>query len=143
MTTPPLIDVSLPFVPALDLDANGNQVRVILTNAETAYGVYTARVPDPDNWDPQLVSAAIATMAAWFVNPLMRNSELLKERVQVAMALINQARITDGNEGIATSDHEPDWMQVRGLGGGFYWQGRSGGYYAGWDAMSMPGGQSF
>ena len=144
LTTPPLINTSLPFVVALDLNANGEQIKVILTNAEQAQAVYTARVPNPDTWDPQLLNAAVATLAAWFVNPLLRNSELVKERVQVAMALVTQARVSDGNEAIATTDHIPDWFEVRGAGGGFWWQGRGGaGYMAGWDSMTMPNGLTF
>lgn len=144
LTTPPLINTSLPFVVGLDLDAAGQQTKVILTNAENAQAVYTARVSDPDNWDPQLVVAASSVMAAWSVNPLLRNSELLKERVQVAGGLIVQARVTDGNEAIATTDHMPDWIEVRGTGGGFSWEGRGGvGYMAGWDAITMPNGLTF
>ncbi len=145
-TTPPIIQPGWKFTPAIDTDANGNQVKVILTNACQAQAVYTARVPNPDMWDPMLQNAAISTLAAWFVNPLNRNAELLKERIQVAVGLIMQARVSDGDEGVMSMDHLPDWMRVRGAGGwaGFGTDmGVDGQFYAGWDAIGMPDGISY
>ena len=144
---PPVINTAVPFVVASDFDTQGNRIRVILTNACQAQCVYTARIDNPDNWDSLLQNAAIATLAAWFVNPLLRNSELLKERVQIAVGLIEQARISDGDEGIMSVDHFPDWIQVRGIGG-WAWGSRglgesAGNYFAGWDAISMPNGLSY
>ena len=97
-------------------------------------------------WDPMLQNAAISTLAAWFVNPLNRNAELLKERIQVAVGLIMQARVSDGDEGVMSMDHLPDWMRVRGAGGwaGFGTDmGVDGQFYAGWDAIGMPDGISY
>src|SRR5207253_7034074 len=119
ITQPPIISTALPFVPAIDVDATGNQINVILTNARQAQVIYTARINNPDLWDASLRNAVTAVLAAWFVNPLKRNPQLMQERVQVAMALITAARISDGNEGITSMDHTPDWFSVRGIGGGW------------------------
>lgn len=142
--TQSIVDTSMPFVPAIDTDAGGNQVRVILTNTRRAQIVYTGRIANPDLWDASLKNAVIATLAAWFVNPVTRNKELLGERVQMAASLIAAARLSDGNEGITSTDHIPDWMQVRSGGEGRYgWTGEGRGYFAGYDAISLPNGQSF
>lgn len=143
----PVINTSLPFVPASALDANGNRIRVILTNCPQAQLVYTGRLDDPNLWDPGLINAAVGVLAAWFVNPVARNAELLKERVALASSLIEAARLSDGNEGITTTDHIPDWMQVRNAGSGWnYGNGCNvpgGGFMAGWDSIGMPNGMSF
>ena len=144
--TPPVVNTSVPFVVASDTDAYGNDIKVILTNACQAQCVFTGMVADPDNWDSLFLNGMITTLAAWFVNPLLRNPELLKERVAMAVAVIQAARVSDGDEGIYSTDHYPDWIQVRGAGGGWWWEGKGavgGGYFAGWDVMSMPNGLSY
>lgn len=138
----PEINTSLPFVPAIDTDSNGNQINVVLTNARAAIGVYTARIANPTLWDPSLKNAVIATLAAWFVNPLVRNADLLKERVAVAVAMISSARVSDGNEGITSIDHLPDWIAVRAAGSG-YCDVPGGGYMLSWDSIGMPDGMAY
>jgi hypothetical protein len=144
------INTSMPFVPAIGSDQNGNDIRVILTNCPDAELVYTKRILDPNLWDPQLVNGVVAVLAAWFVNPIARDANLLKERVQVAASIIESARVSDGNEGITSTDFVPDWMQVRSAGSG--WGGRGagwgydipgGGYMGGWESIGMPNGLSY
>lgn len=140
----PAVVTSIPFVPAVDKDDNGKPIRVILTNAPIAQGVYTARVTDPDMWDPSLRNAIIATLGAWFVNPINMAKDLLVQRVGMAVALVKEARISDGNEGITSMDHYPDWLEVRNYGANYC--GRnvpSLGYMAGWDGLGMPDGVSY
>lgn len=134
---------AMPFVPALSLNDQGQQVSVILTNAPMADAVYTAIVQDPNLWDVALRNAVIATLSAWFVNPLARNAELLKERVQMAVAMIQSARISDGNEGITSTDHLPDWMAARNYGSTIGIGAYDNGYMAGWDSIGMPDGMSY
>lgn len=140
----PLVTTSLPFVPAIDYDQNGNQIKVILTNARNADAVYTARVANIDLWDASLQNAVIGTLAAWFVLPVTGDKSLLQARVQLAVGLINAARMSDGNEGITSSDIPVDWMQIRNTGAGFG-DGFSFGspYLAGWDNIAMPNGVSY
>lgn len=131
--------VGFKFAVAIDTDAAGNQIKVILTDLEYAQAVYTARIANPDLWDPHFQSAASASLGAWLVNPLARNAEVLKEQVSIASSIITQARISDGNEGATSIDQLPDWMAVRGIAGFGDWAGAPQSYY-GWDAMGFPGG---
>jgi hypothetical protein len=140
----PLISTAMKYTVAIDADAQGNDTKVILTNACKAQCVFTKRIPNPDLWDGLLQSAAIATLGAWFANPLLRNAELLRERVQVAVGIIAQARVSDGDEGTMSMDHLPDWMLIRGVGGGYGWgYGGDGGYFGGWDSITMADGVSY
>lgn len=140
----PVVTTSVPFVPAIDYDQFGNQIRVILTNARNADAVYTARIDNVDLWDPSLQNAVIGTLAAWFVLPITGDKTLLQARVQLAVGLINAARISDGNEGITSGDIPVDWMQIRNAGAG-WGDGFSFGspYMAGWQSLSMPDGVSY
>ena len=138
---------STPFIRAIDKDANGNQIAVVLTNVRQAQAVYTVRVDNPDLWDPLLQNAIVAALAAWFCNPLSLSAQLLTQRTQIAAGILMQARIADANEGISTVDHLPDWMAVRNVGGGTFngldggssmwgnsWGGMNGGDYDTWGA---------
>lgn len=141
----------LPFGPAIDIDANGNKYKCILTNVCNAVGIYTAQVDNPDLWDSMLVMCVINALAAFFVNPLSRNRALMQERTQIAVASIQAARVADGNEGTTSSDYIPDWMQVRDAGGGSFLlgpgsSGNGTGYgitFGGWDNWGGPDGSFY
>ena len=123
--------------PAAPNDPNA-RIKVILTDLEFADLVYTARIANPDLWDPHFLAAACATLGSWLVNPLARNAEVLKEQIQIASGIILQARISDGNEGVTSVDHMPDWMAVRGFTGfGRVLEPQA---FYGWDAIGFPGG---
>lgn len=140
----PLAQTGVPFVPAIDTDSNGNQIKVILTNARNMDVVYTARIANVDLWDASLQNAVIGTLAAWFCIPITGDKALMAARVQLAVGLINAARMSDGNEGITSSDIPVDWMDVRNSGAG-WGDGFSFGtpYIAGWSGISMPDGVSY
>lgn len=138
------VNSSLPFVPAIDTDTNGNQIKVILTNACRAQGVYTARIDNPDLWDASLRNAVIGALAGWFCSPVSGDDKKATLRFQMAVALINAARISDGNEGITSTDHIPDWMTIRDSGADFYgWGVPGGGFMAGWQSFAGPDGISY
>ena len=126
------------FIVANDTDANGNQIKCILTDLEFAQIVYTCRVTDVDLWDSKFQEAASATLGAWLVNPLARNAQVLKEQIEIATGIVTSARISDGNEGITSTDRVPDWMAVRGLTGFGLWDNALTSY--GWQSMGFPGG---
>jgi len=145
----PRANTSMPFVPAIDTDANNNQVKVVLTNAARAQGVYTARIDDVDLWDAQLQNAVIGALAAWFCPPITGDDKKTAMQIQVAVGLLNAARMADGNEGISNVDIIPDWMNIRSTGSSF-WGAEGGpfmsGYYnsgaigGGYDSWGAPNG---
>lgn len=140
----PLVNTALPFQVAIDTDADGNQVKVILTNARQAQGVYTARILNVDLWDPSLQNAVVGALASWFCGPISGSDEKRKMAIAMASGLLAQARLNDGNEGITSTDHIPDWMQIRETGSGLWGFGLSGGgWMAGWDSWAAPDGVSY
>jgi hypothetical protein len=134
----------LPFVPAIDTDSGGNQIKVVLTNVCQAQGVYTARINNIDLWDSHLQNAVIGALAAWFVPPISGDEKKLAARIQIMQGLLNAARMSDGNEGITSTDVIPDWMRVRDVGTG-WWAGDvpGGGFLAGWEGWAAPTGISY
>lgn len=148
VTNQPLINTAMPFVVAIDTDSDGNQIKVVLSNACRAVGVYTGRIDNPDLWDVGLQNAVIGALAAWMSMPLVGDKTLLSARTQIAVGLINAARIQDGNEGVTSSDHVPDWLVIRnfgsGWGDGFINQGMYGaGCIGGWSSWGGPDGNAY
>lgn len=139
------VNTSMPFVPAIDTDANGNQVKVILTQARKAQAVYTARILNVDLWDSSLQNAVIGALAAWFAAPITGDSKKQAQAIQIASGLIQAARISDGNEGITSTDFVPDWMQIRDSGGGWGagFQIPNGGFMGAWSSWGGPDGISY
>lgn len=130
---------TVPFLSGSDLDASGNQIRVILTNQSQAQLVYTARITDPDLWDSSFTEAAISTLAAWICQPISGSNDLAKMNVQTAGATIMAARLADANENTSAVDNTPDWIQARWRGGStFNQQGAAAAQT--WDSISFPGG---
>lgn len=133
-------DAGYKFAVATALDQNGNRIRVILTDLEYAQLVYTCRVTDCDLWDPHYLAAATSTLGAWLVNPLNMNLALAKTQYAVASSIVNEARVSDGNEGFTSSEHMPDWMAVRGAGASSFGGGNFEGCFQGWGSLALPGG---
>lgn len=121
------LPTAIPFVVATVKDDRGNDNKVILTNLGLAQLIYTRDVTqNPDEWDSLFLAAATALLGSYFINALARNQAQFNSQVAVAKNIIDQARVASANESISTSDHIPDWLQVRGrqavpwgLGGGW------------------------
>lgn len=138
LTPPPFIErVAIPFAIAIDTDVNDIEIKVLLTNWSNAQLVYTAQIANPDLWDSQFTTAFVAVLASFMQTPLNANTALLGQNISIAKAVIDAARISDGNEGPSTVDHLPDWIAARG------WRGIQDTFASGWmpwDAMVFPEG---
>ncbi len=115
--------MNIPFLVASDFDGQGNRVRVILTNLDQAQLVYTCKIDNPDLWDTTFLDSFTATLGAFLVNPLSRSHSLLGDQIALARDLIGQARMANGDEGPSSTDHLPDFIRIRGAGGGGWGDG--------------------
>jgi hypothetical protein len=128
---------------------------VILTNVKNAVLVYTALIPYPSIWDSLFTEAMVALLASRIALPLAKDKKLgaslRAQNIEIAKGAIQQARITNGNEGWGTNtDIIPDYIRFRNSGGGFgAGRGDVGfggdgpgvlGY--GWDSLSFEGNSS-
>lgn len=116
---------NIPFKVATVLDINNKSVPVILTNLRQAQVVYTVNEQNPQNWDGDLQTAFVESLAVFLIKALAMNKALLDTQRGTAQSLIVQARIRDANEGTNSQDHVPDFIQARAACGGY---GINGGY---------------
>lgn len=118
---------AIPFVVGYANNVTGSAPQeIVLTNQSQAQCVYTVNQPNPIIWDSLFQQAFVSSLAAFLVPALSLNLPLMQASMKAADALIAQARIRDGDEGITVVDHIPDWMQARAGGGSLAWQ--NGGY---------------
>lgn len=109
----------IPYAVSTVLDSNNAPLTVILTNQDQAQAVYTVNQPNPAGWDSLFQQAMVASLGAFLVPALSLNIQLMDRCVKQADVAIAIARARDGNEGVTTMDHLPDWMQARAGGQGF------------------------
>lgn len=117
-------------------NTQGDQIKSILTDVKEAQAVYTVWTPNPNLWDVEFMNAATVYLGVWFLNALARDRGSFQDQINLTMAIVRQARVGDGNEGVTTTDHLPDWIAVRGVSGGVY----NGPWNVQWDPLMWPGG---
>lgn len=143
---PALANTSVPFVISSSVDSFNIVRKTILTNMPNAMLVYTMDLSQqPDYWDSLFLTAATATLAAFFIANLAGDKGLLQMQVTIARDAVAQARATNGNEQQTIQDHIPDWIQARAQGSNWGWNGTgtTGTCFYGWDSVGLPGGLFF
>ena len=104
---------AVPFVVAIDQDADANDINVVLTNQYQALVVYTRRITDPNIFSSQFTQALVAALAAKLAQALTGKLALSNAKFQEANGWVIQARASDGNEGLTVIDNMPDWITIR------------------------------
>jgi hypothetical protein len=126
---------------------------VILTNVQYAFLVYTQKILYPSLWDANFRAAFVAYLASEIALPLSKDKKfglaMRDNQIKVTRGKIEQARITDGNEGFYSSDIAVDWMRARRSGRGGYggtWGTDGGGPtlgWGGWDSCAFADGTAY
>lgn len=124
------------FTIANSENEQGDQIKSILTDVPEAQAVYTIWVSNPNLWDVEFLNAATNYLGVWFINSLARDRGSFQDQINLTMQIVRNARAADGNEGVTTMDHLPDWIAIRGLSGGVY----NGPWNVQWDPLAWPGG---
>lgn len=99
----------------LDYDSSGNQIKVVMSNLESAIIIYTALVDNPNLWDDEFSEAYVFMLASHLVGALIGDKQLDKALYEKAAQAAITARAVDGNEQPLSPDHTPDWIKVRGF----------------------------
>jgi hypothetical protein len=113
------------FVVSSDVDQNGNDVEVVLTNQPTATLVYTKLITNPNLFDSLFIQAFVAYLASLICEPLTGSGAKINRLYQQAQAATQAARAANGNEGLTIDDHTPDWIRVRGYLSDWGWPANS------------------
>lgn len=131
--------VAIPFTVAIDLDSGGNEMQVLLTNLQNAQLVYTRRLQNISLWDSQFTMGAKSALAAWLGPALNGSVTLINASMGIAKAMLDAARVSDGNEGPQVQDHVPDWIRIR-TGGRSQPAGL---FVSPWEGFGFPDGVTY
>src|SRR5215472_1475834 len=127
----------------------GTQRTVILTNVRNASLIYTALVVNPAEMDNLFVEAFVQLLASRVALSLTKDKKYaLAIRAQAIASCkdaIKEARVSDGNENWATTEHMPDFLRIRSAGPSFnmqygWWGDGPGTFGYGWDTISFGDG---
>ncbi len=94
------------------------KTKVILTNIQSAVAEYTHNYTIPFDYDSQFATAFYTAMAGKLAQPLTGDKALARDKITIANGMILDARVADANEALTINDHVPDWLRLRGVGGG-------------------------
>ncbi len=110
--------------------------------------MYTARLTEPNLWDPLLQQTVAAVLAARMAMTVIQDKKLAlamqNQAINIAKSTIADARIANGNEGGPQSvDRTADWISARGIGG--YWNNWNGAgmLWNSWGQVAFPDGSVF
>ena len=114
---------ALQFQVGVDFDSNfpPNEIPVVYCNLGTLnFGppslVYTRRLVNVGLFDAGFVMGVKAALATWLVNPVNASTAMMSQAAAIGKAALDQARLSDGNEGINRDNIEirdADWVKFR------------------------------
>lgn len=132
----------IPFQVTTQYTSNNSPFLVVLTNQDQAQIAYTVNESNPAVWDSLFQAAMVASLGAFLVPALSLDMNLMALAIKQAEGAIKQARAADGNEGVTTMDHTPDWIIARAGAQGFgaynfsLWGGYVNMTWPGWEGGS-------
>lgn len=133
-------------------NAQGHGIKsrvVVLTNVRHAQLVYTARIDEPNVWDPSFQQALAALLASRTATAIVKDPKeaMAKQNmaISIAKSTIADARQSNGQEGISSADRQADWIQARFRGSaGWTTNGDTQGTtWGGWASVSFADGSVF
>ena len=107
-TIPPV-----PYEAAIDLDSQGNDLKVIYCDQPQALAYFTKRVANTALFPAGFVSALSWACGAQLAIPLTGSTGLMQACLTQWRLMLNEAATADANEGIHLQAVLPDWITDR------------------------------
>jgi hypothetical protein len=96
-----------------EIARNSVNVKVILTDQDTAEFFYTQRVTNPADFDPEFVIAFSYALSARMAMSLTGDGGIAQSLDLLARQKAMEAQVTDGNEGVEQEKPEASWITAR------------------------------
>src|SRR5262249_4927474 len=107
-TAPPV-----PYESAIDLDAQGNDLKVIYSDQPQAFAYFTKRITNTALFPAGFVSALTWACGAQLAIPLTGSTTLMQACLAQWRLMLSEAATADANEGIHLQTVLPDWILDR------------------------------
>lgn len=131
-------------------NAQGHGIKsrvVVLTNVKDAQLVYTARIDEPNVWDPSFQQALAALLASRTATAIIKDPKeaMAKQNaaIGIAKSTIADARQSNGNEGQSSVNREASWITARGAGSVGWTFNGPGVLFNNWAAVSFADGSVY
>lgn len=96
------------------VNPGSGDIKVIRTDAEDALLVYTARITNPNLWDPLFTNALALMLGAAITIQLTGNVKIRNNLLETGKIALLDAQVADANEsGPEVIDPMPDWLAIR------------------------------
>lgn len=103
----------VPYETAIDLDAQGNDLKVIYCDQPQALAYFTKRVANTALFPPGFVSALTWACGAQLAIPLTGSTTLMQACLTQWRLMLTDAATADANEGVHLQSVLPDWILDR------------------------------
>jgi hypothetical protein len=112
-TTPAGGSGVIPYEVAIDLDAQGNDLKVVYCDQPQAMAFYTKRITNTALFPAGFVSALSWACGAQMAVPLTGNLQLMQACESMWRQISATAAAADANEGVQQQTTIPDWIAHR------------------------------
>lgn len=102
-------DDAIPFA----VETNSNQARTILTNLDSAVGVYTFDLSSTVMFTPFFVEALSHLLAHHIAFSLTGKLDIKNQEMQIFNAMIRQAGAANANEAVDPPPRDAEWVRGR------------------------------
>lgn len=82
-----------------DIEVNAQEVRVLVSNESQIGITYTFRVVDLNLWSPTALQVLVKVMASKLAKPITGQNSTEEQKLKEGLALLPEARASDGREG--------------------------------------------
>lgn len=103
----------IPYETAIDLDAQGNDLKVIYCDQPQARAYFTKRITNTSLFPPSFIAALSWACGAQMAVPLTGSTTLLQACLSQWKLMLMDAAVSDANEGVQQQYVVPDWMLRR------------------------------
>lgn len=103
----------VPYETAIDLDTQGNDLKVVYCDQPQALAYYTKRIGNTALFPAGFVSALSWACGAQLAIPLTGSTTLMQACLSQWRLMLSEAATADANEGIHLQAVLPDWITAR------------------------------
>ena len=94
--------------------SGGTDIRVVLCDEDEPTFEYTARITDPNEYDPHFITAFSYRLAQYIAVPITGDQQQMGAMKQLADLELGKAQASDANEGFeAPNPAEAGWINAR------------------------------
>lgn len=98
-----------------EIETNGSDQRTIVTNMESAVGIFTKLITTPTSYTPMFIEALSRALAHHIAFTITGDLKIKQEQAQGFQAIIATAAASNANERVGRPPRDAEWVRGRGF----------------------------